>query len=195
MSKAAATRMMILGKAFELIYRQGYQATSIDEIIATTKVTKGAFFYHFKTKDEMGLAMINDLMYPGMYETLVKPLLSVSDPLAEIYKMMRYILLKDPFFQVKYGCPAVNLVDEMAPLNDAFGQALSRLMMQWQDVIAAGIEHGKSTGKIRKDVHAKEAACFILAGYGGIRNMGKIFGVQSYNVYLKELKNYLSSLA
>jgi len=60
MSKAQDTRMTILRKAFELIYRQGYQATSIDEIIATTAVTKGALFYHFKNKEEMGLAIINE---------------------------------------------------------------------------------------------------------------------------------------
>ena len=61
MKKAEATRLMILQKAFELIYVKGYQTTSIDDIIATTKVTKGAFYYHFKTKDEMGLAIINEI--------------------------------------------------------------------------------------------------------------------------------------
>jgi TetR/AcrR family transcriptional repressor of nem operon len=88
MSKAANTRTMILTKAFELIYKQGYQATSIDNILATTQVTKGAFFYHFKNKDEMGLAMINEIIYPGMYATLVKPLLDSKDPVNEIHEMM-----------------------------------------------------------------------------------------------------------
>jgi AcrR family transcriptional regulator len=66
MKKSAATRLMILEKAFELIYAKGYQTTSIDDIIATTKVTKGAFYYHFKTKDEMGLAIINELVKPQL---------------------------------------------------------------------------------------------------------------------------------
>jgi len=44
MTKAEGTRMMILQTALKLIYRQGYQATSIDEIIAGTSVTKGALF-------------------------------------------------------------------------------------------------------------------------------------------------------
>ncbi len=48
MKKAEVTRLNILQKAFELIYVNGYQTTSIDQIIATTQVTKGAFFYHFK---------------------------------------------------------------------------------------------------------------------------------------------------
>ncbi|GAA6766408.1 hypothetical protein AAFH68_23500 [Flavobacterium sp. CGRL1] len=50
MSKAVNTRLTILHKAFELIYTKGYQTTSVDEIIATTQVTKGAFYYHLKIK-------------------------------------------------------------------------------------------------------------------------------------------------
>lgn len=43
MNKAESTRLTILEKAFKLIYEKGYQTTSIDDILATTKVTKGAF--------------------------------------------------------------------------------------------------------------------------------------------------------
>ena len=52
--KAAATRLNILQKAFGLVYQNGYRTTSVDDIIATTQVTKGAFFYHFKHKDGNG---------------------------------------------------------------------------------------------------------------------------------------------
>src|ERR1044071_5823658 len=105
MGKAIETRHLILGKAFELIYVNGYQATSIDDIIATTKVTKGAFFYHFKNKDEMGLAVINELMYPSMYEAYVKPLSDSQQPVKDIYASMKYLLMEDTFLQAKYGCP------------------------------------------------------------------------------------------
>lgn len=190
-SKAAETRQMILQKSFELIYRQGYQATSIDNILATTQVTKGAFFYHFKSKDEMGLAMINEILYPGMYTSLVTPLLDARDPVNEIYQMMRTVLIKIPFLRAKYGCPAINLIEELAPLNEDFRKALVRLTEQWQDAIAQTIDNGKEDGIIRADVNSKHAACFIIAGYGGIRNMGKAMGSGCYTPYLQELKNYL----
>ena len=61
MKKAEGTRRNILEKAFELIYERGYQNTSIDDILATTGVTKGAFYYHFQNKDEMGLAIIHEI--------------------------------------------------------------------------------------------------------------------------------------
>jgi TetR/AcrR family transcriptional repressor of nem operon len=194
MSKAIATRLTILEKAFALVYKQGYQTTSIDDIIATTQVTKGAFFYHFKSKDEMGLAMINEVMYPGMEEVLIKPLLTAKDPINEIYLMMHNILLKSPFFDVKYGCPAVNLIEEMSPVNEQFKKALLKLFQQWQDAIEHAVEDGITAGKLKKDIDARQVAYFVMAGYSGIRNMGKILGVACYNTYLKELNNYLNQL-
>lgn len=194
MSKAATTRAMILNKSFELIYKQGYQATSIDTILATTQVTKGAFFYHFKNKEEMGLAMINEVMYPGMYGSLVQPLLAAEDPMADIYDMMRNVLLKVPFLRSKYGCPAVNLIEEMSPLNESFKQALLKLIHQWQDAIKQSIEIAKTLGQVRGDVDPALVANFIIAGYSGIRNMGKALGTACYATYLQELKNYLKQL-
>lgn len=194
MSKAAATRLTILQKAFELIYANGYQATSIDDIITNVAVTKGAFFYHFKNKDEMGLAMIQEVLYPGMHHAMVLPLTNANNPVVEIYKMMKGLLLEDPNFIVKYGCPAINLIEEIAPLSSPFNKALSKLTTQWQEAIELSIKNGKAAGKVRKDVHPAQTAFFIMTGYGGIRNLGKLYGKDCYSLYLKELKRYLHSL-
>jgi TetR/AcrR family transcriptional regulator, transcriptional repressor for nem operon len=52
-----STRERILETAHDLILRQGYAATSLDQILERTGVTKGAFFYHFKSKDELARAL------------------------------------------------------------------------------------------------------------------------------------------
>jgi TetR/AcrR family transcriptional repressor of nem operon len=194
MSKAGNTRSMILQKAFGLVYKKGFQASSIDDIIATTQVTKGAFFYHFKNKDEMGLAMINELMYPSMLKVLVEPLFAAKDPIKEIYLMMEGVLLKQPMFEVKYGCPAVNLIEEMAPLNPQFNNALTKLFNEWQNAIYRVVKEGKGSGIVKDATDEKQVAYFVMAGYSGIRNMGKILGPACYKTYLAELKNYLSRL-
>ncbi|WP_291914689.1 TetR/AcrR family transcriptional regulator [Chitinophaga sp. CB10] len=191
--KSQETRLTILQKALELIYVQGFQATSIDDIIATTRVTKGAFFYHFKNKEEMGLAMIREVLYPGMRMAMVEPLQRGEDPVAEIYAMMKALLLS-PVFQVKYGCPAVNLIDELAPLNASFSEALGLLVIQWREAIEQCLLKGKQNGHIRKDVNCSQAGLFIVSGYSGIRNMGKILGKSCYTPYLKSLKAYLYTL-
>ena len=103
MKKAAATRLNILQKAFELIYARGYQATSIDEIIATTQVTKGAFFYHFKNKDEMGLAIIEEMLKPTLNNSFISPLERDENPIPAIYNLMRHLLTRDKFLKPEYG--------------------------------------------------------------------------------------------
>ena len=195
MTKASATRLTILQKAFELIYQKGYQTTSIDEIIATTKVTKGAFFYHFKTKDEMALAIINEIVKPAMENAFLKPLETEKNPIKTIYKMFNDLLFNNPFLQLEHGCPAGNLAQEMTPWNEEFSKALSSLTKKWQTALKNSIEMGKQNGIIRKKVNASQVAYFIMSGYWGIRVFGKIYNnTESYRAYLQELKIYLNTL-
>ena len=195
MKKSEVTRQTILQKAFELIYVNGYQATSIDHIIATTQVTKGAFFYHFKTKEEMGLAVISEVMYGAMSSGMVEPLLASEDPLTDIYAMMEALLLTNPYMQLKYGCPTYNLIQEMAPLNASFSKELSRIMELSRGTISHAIAQGKAMGQVRKDVDGLKVANFIMAGYGGVRILGKLEHTNAcYHAYLEELKGYLHSL-
>jgi AcrR family transcriptional regulator len=195
MKKSEATRLNILQKAFELIYSNGYQTTSVDEIIATTQVTKGAFYYHFKTKDEMGLAIINELMIPNFKNTFIEPFQSVVNPFDAIYNLMHYLLIENETLKVEYGCPASNFTQEMAPWNIDFTRALNELTMQWEQTMIDVIEKAKENGKIKADVNAKEIAVFVMSGYWGVRNLGKLENSKSvYLVYLKGLKAYFDSL-
>jgi TetR/AcrR family transcriptional repressor of nem operon len=193
MSKADDTRALLLQKAFDLTYAHGYQPTSVNDILAHTHVTKGAFFYHFKDKDTMGLAMIKEILYPGMQEALIKPLRSGHDPVSELYDLMKG-LLYDPLFNVRYGCPAINLIDEMGSVNKKFNKALQALVEEWHEAIIETVETGKRSGKVNSHVNGKQVAIFITAGYAGIRNMGKLYGESCYATYLKEFKKYLETL-
>lgn len=194
MGKATLTRQMILQNSFGLIYKKGYQSTSIDDILSTTHVTKGAFFYHFKNKDEMGLAMIKEVMSPGMKENLIKHLINKNDGRKAIYEMMKRLLYDTEFFDFRFGCPAVNLVDEMSPLNKDFNLALKDMMQEWQNALIVCVENDKKSGMMNQNVDGKQVAYFIMAGYAGVRNMGKIYGFESYKIYLKELKKYFTNL-
>jgi TetR/AcrR family transcriptional repressor of nem operon len=194
MSKARETRMMILQNASGLIYRLGYQATSIDEIIATTAVTKGALFYHFKNKEEMGLAIINELMYPGFIPFISASLHRTGDIRKDLYGMMKDLLLKMPSVTVNYGCPVFNLIEEMAPLNKPFLKALSRIIKDWQQAIEEAIKKAQVDGQLNAHHDRKAIAMYISANYGGIRNLGKVFGAEAYTLSLKAFKNYIYQL-
>jgi TetR/AcrR family transcriptional regulator, transcriptional repressor for nem operon len=51
-------RQRLLNAAMDLIRRQGFAATSVDDLCAAAGVTKGAFFHHFSSKEALGVAMV-----------------------------------------------------------------------------------------------------------------------------------------
>jgi len=195
MKKAEGTRRNILERAFELIYERGYQNTSIDDILATTRVTKGAFYYHFQNKDEMGLAIIHEVLKPKLSERFMEPLQKEQDPLRLIYNLMHHLLMKDSFMKQEFGCPVSNLSQEMAPGNSDFSNALNEVTEQWKNGLIVTLANGKKSGIVRKDVNEKEAVIFIISGYWGVRNLGKLTQSKTiYQTYLRGLKAYLESL-
>jgi TetR/AcrR family transcriptional repressor of nem operon len=56
---AGTTRERLLDAAEEQINQVGFSATSVDQIIRSAGVTKGTFFYHFKTKNELARVLID----------------------------------------------------------------------------------------------------------------------------------------
>jgi TetR/AcrR family transcriptional repressor of nem operon len=89
MRKSEQTRLSIMKNSAQLIYIKGYQSTSIDDILSSMQVTKGAFFYHFKNKEEMALSFLKELMYPGMRKMMVEPLSTSVDPIKDIHRLIR----------------------------------------------------------------------------------------------------------
>jgi TetR/AcrR family transcriptional repressor of nem operon len=64
-----------------LMLTQGYQPTSVDEIIATAGVSKGSFYHYFKSKEELGSAVAENyleqavaVLGKGVYQTVEDPL-------------------------------------------------------------------------------------------------------------------------
>src|SRR3954454_23839500 len=46
----------ILNAALSVIRKKGYQATTVDDLCEAAGVTKGAFFHHFKSKEDLAVA-------------------------------------------------------------------------------------------------------------------------------------------
>jgi len=151
MTKASTTRYTILEKAFQLIYTKGYQTTSLDDILSTTEVTKGAFYYHFKNKDEMGVAIVEEILKPMMQQAFIAPISTSINPLGDIYKMIHDLLLENQFLSIQHGCPVGNLTQEMTPWNGHFSKALSELTDSWQNALIDAVIRGKKAGKVKKN--------------------------------------------
>ncbi len=195
MNKAAHTRNYILENAFSLIYKNGFQATSIDGILENTKVTKGAFYYHFKNKDEMGVAIVQDIVWPEIQKTLLQPLAEYNNPLNAIYQSIKTHILSLSDKQIKYGCPATNLIMELPPLSDAFKIPLQALLDHWQAAVENNLQMAKEKQLISPDTDIHQAATFVIASYQGARTMGKLHvSREGFHAYLAQLDVFLQSL-
>ncbi len=58
MGKGSDTRTRILDIAQDAVLAKGFDATSIDEIVAAAEITKGGFFYHFRDKGALAVALL-----------------------------------------------------------------------------------------------------------------------------------------
>ncbi|MCA8880402.1 MAG: TetR/AcrR family transcriptional regulator [Rhodobacteraceae bacterium] len=58
MTRGEETRARILDTAQDAVLAKGFEATSIDEIVASAEITKSGFFYHFKDKNALARALI-----------------------------------------------------------------------------------------------------------------------------------------
>lgn len=59
MARGSETRSRILDVAQDAVLAKGFEATSIEEIVASVEITKSGFFYHFKDKNALARALID----------------------------------------------------------------------------------------------------------------------------------------
>src|SRR5512140_1013253 len=75
------TRERLLQAAFREVYRSGFQSASLDAILAAAGVTKGALYYHFKSKEALGYAVVEEIIAPDLRAKWLRPLLNGKDPI------------------------------------------------------------------------------------------------------------------
>jgi AcrR family transcriptional regulator len=111
------TRDHIVEKADQLFYERGYEHTSFADIAGAVQISRGNFYYHFKSKDEILDAVIkrrlgNTQMMLANWE------IERTDPEHRIRNFI-HILIGNGAHIKRYGCPVGTLCSELAKLNHA----------------------------------------------------------------------------
>ncbi|MFM2287767.1 MAG: hypothetical protein RL684_910 [Pseudomonadota bacterium] len=129
-------RGALLDAAHTLVRRQGWAATSVDQLCATAGVTKGAFFHHFATKDELGIAAAEH------WSEVTGPFFAAAayhrfaDPLDRIqgYLDFRAKIARGPL--ETFTCFAGTTVQEVFATSDPIRAACGDSILGHADVLA-----------------------------------------------------------
>jgi TetR/AcrR family transcriptional regulator, transcriptional repressor for nem operon len=126
------TRDHIVEAADRLFYRQGYERTSFSDIAEMVNISRGNFYYHFKTKDEILDAVI-EARLAATRAMLERWELEGEGP-ADRIRTFIHILVGNRADIKRYGCPVGTLCTELAKLNHAAqgeANALFTLFRTW----------------------------------------------------------------
>jgi TetR/AcrR family transcriptional regulator, transcriptional repressor for nem operon len=111
------TREHIVEAADRLFYRQGYEHTSFSDIADIVQLSRGNFYYHFKTKDEILGAVIGARLADS--EKMLEQWETAGKHPADRIRSFIDILIAHRADIKRYGCPVGTLCSELAKLNHA----------------------------------------------------------------------------
>ena len=165
--EAKDTRSEIIRIGTDLISRQGYNATGIDAVLKAAGIPKGSFYHYFKSKEEFGLAVIEQ--FAERFEQRLDTFLNDEEvsPLNRIRNFLETGLARVSQNQCSRGCLIGNLGQEMADLNERFRERLDLVFGMWKERFAACLTEAKQRGELPPTADPHPLAGFILSGWEG----------------------------
>lgn len=124
--QANSTRESIVSSADDLFYRQGFEQTTFADIAGAVGISRGNFYYHFKTKDEILDAVIKRRL-ANTRNMLDQWEANSSEPEERIRSFIR-ILIGNRGKIMRHGCPVGTLCAELAKLEHLQRDAANEVM-------------------------------------------------------------------
>lgn len=138
--KAQNTKNRIMKTAERIILQKGFAGTSIDEIIANAHITKGGFFYHFKGKNDLALALLKRYLEADevFFSGLLNRARSLSeDPLQQMLiflKLLAEAMAELP--ETHPGCLVAAFTYESQQFDDDVIQKNREGILSWRKLFA-----------------------------------------------------------
>jgi len=126
------TRERIAEAADELFYTNGYEKASFADIARSVGISRGNFYYHFKTKDEILDAVI-ELRVEKTRNMLARWEADGSSPAERIKSFVNILIMNEVKIQ-EYGCPVGTLCSELAKISHSSLPKANRiftLFIEW----------------------------------------------------------------
>ena len=139
-----ATRERILDAAQELILERGYSGMTVDDVLGEVELTKGAFFHHFKSKDELAMALLQRFAERDaeIYrETRERAEKLSDDPLQQLLIFVRlFEEMFDGLAEPYPGCLFASYLYELQLFGNETRELIRDSFEQWRSLLREKIE-------------------------------------------------------
>jgi len=156
-----------LDRAFETFWAQGYESTSMDDLLKRMGINRGSFYDTFKSKHDLYIDALKrydreyrraDLRSSAKGCTPREAILSLFNAMAEG--------LRGP--HGKYGCFLVNSALELAPKDKQVARIVRSGFRDTERFFAGLLDRGQSTGEISNQLVPQEAARILMCQLMGL---------------------------
>ncbi|MES0879489.1 TetR/AcrR family transcriptional regulator [Roseibium sp. SCP14] len=165
--RAASKRQQIVDAADELFYSRGFSQTSFADIAAAVNISRGNFYYHFRTKDEILDAVI-DKRLADRENLLGKWDETSDDPIKRIECFIKIVIVNQAKIMA-YGCPVGTLTTELTKLDHASKDKANEIMALFRDWLTRQFE------ELGCESEAPRHALHVLSWSQGVATLAQAF--------------------
>jgi AcrR family transcriptional regulator len=161
--KARRTRDRLVREAAQLFSVKGYFHTTVDDVLERAALTKGGFYAHFDSKEDLAKAVIDHatLLWIQKVADHVATHRDPREQLRAVFEGYRRYAVDRTF---EGGCFFVNLATELDDQNEDLRTRLDEAFAQFRAMIVVILEGGKAQGAYRADTPS-EALAIAIVGY------------------------------
>lgn len=167
--QAKGTRQQIVDSAADLIWRKGYNRTSVGDIIRHADICKGSFYHYFASKEELGLAVID--AWVAHFSDHIRARLSADKSPEENLHGVLDAMLTAQEERGFMGCPLGRLALEMGDVSDVLQRRLQEGFDGIRGIFATYL---REAGMEERE--ASEHAHYMLATLEGSLMLDKVRG-------------------
>lgn len=183
-----ATREEIVGVADDLFYRRGFDHTSFADIAEVVKISRGNFYHHFKTKDDILEAVIRKRL-ADRNAMLDRWEIEGATPEERISSFIDMLIVNGEKIKL-YGCPIGTLTSELAKLNHPAQPDAGRLFTLFRTWLR------RQFVALGRDVDADLLAMHLLSRSQGAAALFNAFQDQDFvQREVSQMKEWLKDIA
>lgn len=154
------TRQRLLDASLSVFARHGYERATVDEIVREAGFSKGAFYVHFESKEDLFWAMLEERIaaHQEALRQAIDPSASVAENERRILEAIFSLGRQDSAWAAMFMEFAAH-----AGRNEKVRQRLAAMYQRWHSFTVEMLNAGRDAGRVRKDLDVEFIASVLIA--------------------------------